>query len=165
MHFQVDLAADGLLSCYKDRPSCLENDLTAEVNIIPPSWRNLKVWRIESSGWSSGEERVGGEQLCPVLDQPGRQACQRLDGGRGDRALNACLDSGYLLKRRTSSEGLLGCLTFFSSVPPWLNPLPLRNWRKCFYEVLLWGVIPGLHWALPWISWPQIKRLHIWSLL
>ena len=34
MHFQGDLAADGLLSCYKDRPSCLADDLPAEVNII-----------------------------------------------------------------------------------------------------------------------------------
>ena len=34
--------ADGLLSCYKDRPSCLANDLTAEVRYFLTSKLSLK---------------------------------------------------------------------------------------------------------------------------
>ena len=158
MHFQVDFAADGLLSCYKDRPSCLENDLPAEVNIIPPSWKTLLAWGIDSSGWSFGEELQGGEQLCPVLDHPGWPACQRLNGGRGDRALN-----GYpaFFWRE---QALKACLDI------WLSPLQFlpdstaclclallveaRLWGPTFLQ---WGSISGLHWAMPWISWPRIK--------
>ena len=41
-HSQEDGGADGLLSCYKDRPSCLANDLTAEVRYCLTSKLSLK---------------------------------------------------------------------------------------------------------------------------
>lgn len=96
MHFQSDLAADGLLSCYKDRPSCLADDLPAEVIIIKSDFLSLSkrvegASKIISSGGPAGAEHQGGEKLCPVLDQPCRPACQCLDGGGGDPVLNACL--------------------------------------------------------------------------
>ena len=120
MHFQGNLAADGLLSCYKDRPSCLADDLPAEVIIIKSDFLSL-IKRVEGaskrillSGGPAGEEHQGGEKLRPVLDQPRRPARQCLDGGGGDPALNV-----WTLPRQAYQFPLLG-----------------HGWRSHFSEVL-----------------------------
>ena len=137
MHFQGDLAADGLLSCYKDRPSCLADDLPAEVNFSKSDFSSL-IERVEEaskrilfSGGPAGEEHQGGEKLRPVLDQPRRPARQCLDGGGGDPALNA-----WTLPRQAYQFLCLvtvGGGTFLRS--------SVRNYSSL-----------GRQWALPYVS-------------
>ena len=38
-----DVTTDGLLSCYKDRPTCLANDMPAEVGIARDLSRELTM--------------------------------------------------------------------------------------------------------------------------